>query len=605
MNGSMGANQVDDTQRSPAEQPAIIRRLLIERYRGIEKLDWWPLPGLNVILGAGDVGKTTILDALALLLSPTNTSVITDTDFWGRRRDEGFSIRAILSLPPSAEIDTQSTMLYPWGWDGRTAVAPTLPEDGALPISPQTPVYKVMVHGSPELDLNYEVVQPDGKQVAFTPNLRRAIGIVRLGGDDRNDRDLRLVQGSALDRLLSDKTLRARLGVDFSQDDVKDALQEEGAQALKTLDSNFSKQSLPHNLGLGLNLGQGQSVSALIDLTAQPGTVRLPLTNWGAGTRRLASLAVAQACRSGCPITLIDEAERGLEPYRQRALVAGLARGTTQVFMTTYSATALSAASPSTVWHLNNNGRIGSLDPAKTTQHRQRDPEAFLARLAVICEGVTEVGFVSHLLQTKVGDDLAGRGIKISDGRGNQFSLELLEDLCAAGFTFAGLVDNEQDNRQAWAKLKAKMGNLLMQWPTGCTEAQVIEHVSVDQLESLASDPDDALTQPRINTLIERLRRSRKDVQFPKNTFQLVKEQAGDSLRALIIDAASGYTPDDMDAQEAKTWKKHSKVWFKSESGGIELAKKMFDLGVWTALETYLEPFVSAVRDQTAMALRP
>lgn len=605
MHASRGTNQIDGTQGDASEQPAIVRRLLIERYRGIKKLDWWPRPGLNVILGAGDVGKTTILDALALLLSPTNSSVITDTDFWGRRRNEGFSIRAILSLPPSAGMDTQSTMLFPWDWNGRTAVVPALAEDGALPATPQTPVYKVMVHASPELDLNYAVVQPDGEEVAFSPNLRRAIGIVRLGGDDRNDRDLRLVQGSALDRLLSDKTLRARLGVDFSQDDVKDTLQEEGAQALRTLDSNFSKQSLPHNLGLGLNLGQGQSVSALIGLTAQPETVRLPLANWGAGTRRLASLAIAQACRSGCPITLIDEAERGLEPYRQRALVAGLAQGTTQVFMTTHSATTLSAASPSTVWHLNSNGRIGSLDPAKTTQHRQRDPEAFLARLAVICEGVTEVGFVSHLLQTKLGNNLAARGIKISDGHGNKFSLELLQELCAAGFTFAGVVDNEQDNQQAWAKLKAKMGNLLMQWPTGCTEAQVIEHVSDDQLESLVSDPDDALTQARINTLIDRLRRSSEDVQFPKNTFQLVKEQAGENLRALIIDAASGNTPDDMDSKEVKTWKKHSKVWFKSEDGGIELATKMFDLGAWTALATCLEPFVSAVRDQTATARRP
>lgn len=46
----------------------LIRRLTIERFRGIEGLVWHPSPGLNVLLGGGDVGKTTILEAIALLL---------------------------------------------------------------------------------------------------------------------------------------------------------------------------------------------------------------------------------------------------------------------------------------------------------------------------------------------------------------------------------------------------------------------------------------------------------------------------------------------------------------------------------------------------------
>ena len=48
-------------------------------------------------------------------------------------------------------------------------------------------------------------------------SLRRSIGLVRLSGDDRNDRDLRLVQGSALDRLLSDKALRSRLASELAK----------------------------------------------------------------------------------------------------------------------------------------------------------------------------------------------------------------------------------------------------------------------------------------------------------------------------------------------------------------------------------------------------
>jgi putative ATP-dependent endonuclease of OLD family len=35
----------------------LIRRLTIDRCRGIEKLVWYPESGVNVIIGGGDVGK--------------------------------------------------------------------------------------------------------------------------------------------------------------------------------------------------------------------------------------------------------------------------------------------------------------------------------------------------------------------------------------------------------------------------------------------------------------------------------------------------------------------------------------------------------------------
>ena len=65
--------------------------------------------------------------------------------------------------------------------------------------------------------------------------LRRSIGLVRLSGDDRNDRDLRLVQGSALDRLLSDKALRSRLASELARSDVAGQLTDDAKKALRAL----------------------------------------------------------------------------------------------------------------------------------------------------------------------------------------------------------------------------------------------------------------------------------------------------------------------------------------------------------------------------------
>jgi putative ATP-dependent endonuclease of the OLD family len=72
-------------------------------------------------------------------------------------------------------------------------------------------------HATEDLDLAYEIVQADGTTDNLSVPLRRSIGLVRLSGDDHNDCDLRLVQGSALDRLLSDKGLRSPMARELAE----------------------------------------------------------------------------------------------------------------------------------------------------------------------------------------------------------------------------------------------------------------------------------------------------------------------------------------------------------------------------------------------------
>lgn len=91
-----------------------ILHLKIERIRGLKTIDWSRSTGLNLILGGGDVGKTTILDAIALLLSPVNPANLPDTDFYGRAIEEGFSIEAVLSLPATIGIHSQLKPAWPW-----------------------------------------------------------------------------------------------------------------------------------------------------------------------------------------------------------------------------------------------------------------------------------------------------------------------------------------------------------------------------------------------------------------------------------------------------------------------------------------------------------
>jgi putative ATP-dependent endonuclease of OLD family len=562
-----------------------IYSLAIERFRCIKTLSWRPAKGVNVILGGGDVGKTTILDAIGLLLSPTNPATLADTDYHGRSIEAGFSIEAIVSLPSESGINQQNKPSWPWDWNGSDAVLPSIDGDEAIK---GEPVYRLRVRGTEDLELVYEIVQPDGDSDNLSVGLRRNIGLVRLSGDDRNDRDLRLVQGSALDRLLSDKALRSRLASELAKSNVAEQLADDKKNALKALDQVFKTKNLPAELDLAITGGQGLSITALIGLTAKREGVQLPLANWGSGTRRFAALAIAEQNQGEAPITLVDEVERGLEPYRQRALMNSLLAGQSQVFVTTHSPSAISAASGATLWYIDHTGKVGELASAEITRHRKDDPETFLARLAVVTEGVTEFGFAGVLLEKAFDSSLQKYGVHLTDGGGHDATLGLLEALAGGGLQFGGFVDDEGQHPTRWQNLAKKLDQLLFRWKSGCVEQNIIGIVPDDKLEALLTDPEGKKTGTRLRTLAERLGIQDKE-------FATIRAKAGPSIKALLVEAAMGTVPPDRTG-ERKHYQSHGQTWFKTKEGGRELAGKIFALGLWPALKPDLLPFCNAVR---------
>ncbi len=574
----------------PLSAVPTIRKLTIQRFRGIENFEWRPSEGVNVIVGGGDVGKSTVLDAIALLLSPTNTTVLTDADYFNRSVQDSFCIEAVMTLPDSTGIDHQNKPAWPWEWNGSEAVVPSDDRD----VMDSDPVYRLCVRGTDELDLAYEIHQPDDTADHLSVAIRRNIGLVRLGGDDRNDRDLRLVHGSALERLLADRTLRSRLGKKLAQEDVVEELNDDGKKRLKELDDAFREKALPSDLQLAITGSQGLSLNALIGMTAAKNMTQLPLASWGSGTRRLAALEIAAVHQGDHPIIVVDEIERGLEPYRQRILLNELQKRTSQAFLTTHSSVALRAAERSTLWYMDVAGNIGQL-ATKNAPHRLRDPEAYLARLSVVVEGATEVGFVESLLRRLVPTDLLSHGIVVTDGWGNQQTLSILEDLSKTGLTFGGFADNEGSEPERWKRVKDRLGDLLFRWPSGCIEQNILALVPDDRLETFIRLPDGESGE-RLRTLADRLGSTEKE-------FGVLRANAPD-IRALIIEAATGAIPEgtNLDDGQRKAWKKHADRWFKSTDGGAELGEKVFTFGLWPQLQSQLEPFVGAVRSSVMPA---
>lgn len=563
-----------------------IYKLTIQRYRGIKHLSWRPARGVNLILGGGDVGKTTILDAINLLLSPTNSASVLDSDYNLRDEEAEFSIEAVMALPSGGGINQLTKPSWPWNWNGLDAIVPAHDENSA-PTGEE--VYVLRVRGTPDLELSYEIVQPSGTTETLPVSFRRAIGLVRLSGDDRNDRDLRLVQGSALDRLLTDKGLRSRMASKLAENDVRSELSDDARQALTDLDDAFRKRKLPDDLDIAVTGGQGPSIASLVGLTAKRETVQLPLSSWGAGTRRLSALAIAEQIQGGNPITVVDEVERGLEPYRQRILMARLQTATSQAFITTHSPAAISAAAKASLWYMDQTGGLGQLTGAKVAKLRADDPDAFLARLTVVAEGVTEVGFVRSLLTMALASELQPFGFHVADGGGHDTTIELLKSLSKAGMQFGGFADEEGRHSGSWDEVQKRLGPLLFRWKSGDIESNIVDALADDRIEAFITDPEDEKTGRRLRSLAMRLKIGPKD-------FASIKAAAGSELKRFIKEAAGGTVPEGTPEAEKKTYSKQSQDWFKTERGGRELAAKLFGLGVWPALKVQLLPFCNAVR---------
>jgi hypothetical protein len=196
-------------------------------------------------------------------------------------------------------------------WNGSEAVVPTMGGDGAMK---GEPVYRVRVRGTEDLELAYEIVQPDGNADTLSVGLRRGIGLVRLSGDDRNDRDLRRVQGSALDRLLSAKALRSRLASELAKSDVTEQLTDPAKEALKALDLVFKTKSLPDGLDLALTGGRACPSRRSSD---SPPTGMVCSCHWQAGDRGpdgLPPLRLPSRIREKLPSRLSMKSYAALSP---------------------------------------------------------------------------------------------------------------------------------------------------------------------------------------------------------------------------------------------------------------------------------------------------
>lgn len=606
----------DEQKPAEASTPAAsIRLLRVERFRGIESLEWKPDCGLNVIVGPGDSCKSTILEAVGALFSPAPNLYLSEFDYFERNVGKGFKIEAAIAVGGDTVANTGRFPIPPIrGWlDGRLTELPD--EDGS------EPVLVCRLTGTSDLEAVFEVIGADeDTRTPLSRTLRQRIGLMRLGCGDRWDRDLRLVQGGALDRFMEGQQLRHSILQAIVSTPIHDELGHEPKHALSEIGERFSSRSLPHPVRLGLVGTPGVSLAASVGLmVGENDETALPLPAYGTGTRRLASVELASLLADSVSLAVIDEPESGLEPYRQRGLIRNLHHETKrQAFITTHAPAVLGAAiaGGGTLWRINNSETVaGKVDPdlepceengpdaTEKTSARQlaplrgqaieklltSHPEAALARLPVVCEGITEEGFVTQLFIDKFGTDFSVRGLYCLDAGGHDAALPICQELIKAGFEIAAVVDDEGRKSGSWKQV-AEQG-LLLQWDERVAlEKAILEALPDHILPRVVTWPEEAFGKEVKHCLAD-LREAIGGEDKDKSPEELFEDNGRDKFLDALYRAAC----------PPASGSRKPKGWFKSFEGGGLLADKVLEIDPRPSqLFERIDPFLSAIDARTS-----
>ncbi|GAA1530414.1 ATP-dependent nuclease [Brevibacterium picturae] len=427
----------------------IVRQLSIENFRGIKKLSWTLPVGQRLItlIGPGDSGKSTIIEAIHLLLGDRWSVSFSDVDFYGVDPSEPIRITAVLTEVPSPLLKDNSFGFWQSGLaaDGQIHQDP---EDGFESCL----VVRLTVDES--LEPQWEVVRADGDGRKITSSQRREFSTFRV--DDRTDAQLRWTRSSALGRIsakdgaarealaAAERAARAALsGHDSTSlnelvNEVQQHANEVGSSDFKAIRAGLDAS----RSGMGANLALYEDV--------------VPLMAYGLGSRRLVSLAVQQMAAGERAIAVIDELESGLEPHRAVRLLNYLDSDPySQVFVTTHSPAVVEQAtieSLSVVQTSNGEATITSLGGADEVMMalRRAAPSSLLARKVVIGEGKTEHGVLAACFdawdreRSEAGlTTSAGEGLAIQDGNGGEKAANRAGAMVPLGCSVLALIDND------------------------------------------------------------------------------------------------------------------------------------------------------------------
>lgn len=457
---------------------ARIRRLEISNFRSIRTLDWAPSAGINCLIGPGDSGKSTILDAIDLCLGARRSVSIADTDFYRLDVTEPLVIAVTLGGLPDELLSLEVYGEFLRGHDA--ASRQIEPEPRAEIETALTIRLEVGADLEPSWLLYSERAQERGLERGLAWKHRAALAPARIG--NYASTHLSWSRSSVLNKLTDE---RPELGAELARA-ARDARtgfgDQAGAQLAETLQVVTRTAS-----ALGVPVGQAQAMLDAHAVSVGDGAIALhsqsgiPLRSLGTGSARLLLAGLQREAAQAATIALVDEVEFGLEPHRLKRLLDSLGAKDVslplQVFMTTHSPVALRELSGDQLFIVRCEGDRHVVRPTGVADQVQgilrTDPEAFLARSILVCEGASEIGLARGLDQYGVEDHnqtsffaLGGAYVN-AGGSTPDLCLEKALAMRRLGYNVTAFIDADKAPTPALLGTLAAEGVGLLTWRAG------------------------------------------------------------------------------------------------------------------------------------------
>ena len=495
---------------------SLIRHIGIRNFRGIQSLDWYPTEGVNCIIGPGDSGKSSILDAIDFCLGARRNISFTDADFHNSNVDNPIEIYVTLGCLSDELLSIERYGSFLRSYNLTTQKFYDEPQVGTETV---ITVRLVVDKGlDPDWGLYSNRAAQEGLEKRLPWSHRELISPTRLG--EGSARHFTWGRNSLLNKLLEDR---------FDVSEVLTEVSRNARQAFAQQDVDGINNALASVQGvasaLGVNVGELQALLDVSSVSVSHGAVSLhdanatPIRQMGTGSTRLL-LAGLQKLVSTSKLLIIDEVEFGLEPFRISRLLKEIGakeqQPTQQVFITTHSPYVLRELKSSQLHILRRSSVAGqpqinhlmySMNDSDEHQSTLRVcAEAILSNKVIVCEGKTEIGLlkgVDAVEQSQGQHSIQSLGVMHADGGGSHMfkRAKVFNEL---GYPVAIFKDSDiNDQQQASITEAMQLGIPMFEWGNNqATEQAIFNNCHLNLIPQLLNIAVERKTNVAVNAHI-------------------------------------------------------------------------------------------------------
>lgn len=424
-----------------------IHELKIKNFRGIRDFSHtFGVANFICLIGRGDSGKSTILDAISYVLSSSWNLAFFDSDFYECNTDTPIEIEATLIDLPENLILESKYGLHIRGLDKSTnEIKDDLEDDHEKVLTIKLEIQK-------DLEPKWYIINDrQDSPISISAYDRAKLNVFMIS--DYIDRHFSWSKGTPLYSLLkqqqdsinpegNNKTIEALR-------EAKSKIDNDSFEQFKEITSTVKSKAAE----LGIDISNTSTTIDFKDILVKDGRVclhdeKIPFRLKGKGSKRLISIAIQTALADIGGIILIDEIEQGFEPDRVQHLVNTLKRNNSgQIFMTTHSRDVIVELKTSDIFIMKKDA--SKLIAIKNSLQGciRKNPEAFFANRIIVCEGATEIGIcraLNHFGTQKGKKNASFLGVRFADGTGSNI-IAYCEGFKKSGFEVCLFCDSDDN----------------------------------------------------------------------------------------------------------------------------------------------------------------